>query len=122
MSQNREPIGPPPRRPAAGGVQNLLKANRTPAVETLNSAPARPAETTRVTETKQVTFYMPGSDRQRAKAAYQATSGQEMDASWSEFITRALMNEVLRRERVYNNGEPFPGGTRNLAPGRKLAP
>ncbi len=65
---------------------------------------------------------MPASDRQRAKAAYQATNGQEMDASWSEFITRAVMNEVLRRERLYNNGEPFPGGTRNLAPGRKLAP
>lgn len=118
MSQNREPIGPPPRRPAAG-VQNLLKANRAPAVEPIPVAAPEPA---RVTETKQVTFYMPASDRQRAKAAYQATSGQEMDASWSEFITRAVMNEVLRRERLYNSGEPFPGGTRKLAPGRKLAP
>jgi hypothetical protein len=119
MSQNREPIGPPPRRPVAG-VQNLLKANRASASEP--RTPAATPEAARVSETKQVTFYMPGSDRQRAKAAYQATSGQEMDASWSEFITRALMNEVLRRERLYNNGEPFPGGTRNLAPGRKLAP
>lgn len=118
MSQNREPIsGPPARRPAAG-VQNLLRANREPAVE----APAAQAEPARVTQTKQITFYMSISDRQRAKAAYQATSGQEMDASWSEFITRAVMTEVLRREREYNNGEPFPGGTRNLAPGRKLTP
>lgn len=119
MSQNREPIGPPPRRPASG-VQNLLKANRAAAAET--GSPAAASEAARVTETKQVTFYMPASDRQRAKAAYQATSGQELDASWSEFITRAVMSEVLRRERVYNNGEPFPGGTRKLAPGRKLAP
>lgn len=119
MSQNREPIGPPPRRPAAG-VQNLLKANRAPAVEP--QMPVAAPAPVRVTETKQVTFYMPASDRQRAKAAYQATSGQEMDASWSEFITRAVMNEVLRRERLYNSGEPFPGGTRKLAPGRKLAP
>ncbi|WP_372512840.1 ParB family protein [Paenarthrobacter ureafaciens] len=65
---------------------------------------------------------MRGSDRTRAKAAFEATRGQEMDASWSEFISRAVMNEVLRRERVYNEGNPFPGGTRNLAPGRKLAP
>lgn len=114
MSQNREPIsGPPARRPA--GVQNLLRANREPAVET----PAAEAAT-RPTQTKQITFYMTVADRQRAKAAYQATSSQEMDVSWSEFITRALMNEVLRRERLYNNGEPFPGGTRNLTPGRKL--
>lgn len=119
MSQNREPIGPPPRRQATG-VQNLLKANRAPAAET--RIPEASPESARVTETKQITFYMPTSDRQRAKAAYQATSGQEMDSSWSEFITRAVMNEVLRRERLYNNGEPFPGGTRRLPPGRKLAP
>lgn len=116
MSQNREPIsGPPVRRPSSG-VQNLLRANREPAEVT----PAGEASPPRITQTKQITFYMTVADRQRAKAAYQATSGQEMDASWSEFITRALMNEVLRRERVYNNGEPFPGGTRNLTPGRKL--
>jgi hypothetical protein len=116
MSQNREPIsGPPARRPSPG-VQNLLRANREPAAETL-AAEAAPAP---VNQTKQITFYMRAADRQRAKAAYQATSSQEMDASWSEFITRAVMDEVLRRERVYNNGEPFPGGTRNLTPGRKL--
>ena len=115
MSQNREPIsGPPARR--ASGVQNLLRANREPAAET----PAAEAAPVRINQTKQITFYMSAVDRQRAKAAYQATSSQEMDASWSEFITRALMNEVLRRERAYNNGEPFQGGTRNLTPGRKL--
>jgi hypothetical protein len=116
MSQNREPIsGPPARRPSAG-VQNLLRANREPAVET----PAAEAAPARVNQTKQITFYMRAADRERAKAAYLATSSQEMDASWSEFISSAVMNEVLRRERVHNNGEPFQGGTRNLTPGRKL--
>ncbi|MEW1920738.1 ParB family protein [Pseudarthrobacter oxydans] len=117
MSQNREPIsGPPTRRPAAS-VQSLLRANREPAAET----PAAEAAPARVTQTKQVTFYMRVADLQRAKAAYQATSSQEMDASWSDFIARAVMNEVGRRERVHNNGEPFSGGTRNLTPGRKLS-
>lgn len=116
----REPISPPPTRPK-GGVQNLIKANRSAAPEDENIPPAVD-QTARIGETKQVTFYMPVEDRQRAKAAYLATSGQEMDASWSEFVTRAVMSEVLRRERVYNEGEKFPGGTRNLAPGRKLAP
>ena len=116
MSQNREPIsGPPARRPASG-VQNLLRANRQPVAE----APAEEAAPAAINQTKQITFYMRTADRQRAKAAYQATSGQEMDSSWSEFVSRAVMNEVFRRERLYNEGEPFPGGTRNLAPGRKL--
>ncbi|MFJ4264692.1 hypothetical protein ACIPYU_19810 [Paenarthrobacter nicotinovorans] len=65
---------------------------------------------------------MPGDARKRAKAAFNATRGQEEDASWSEFVSRAVMNEVYRRERLYNQGEPFPGGTRNLSPGRSLSP
>ncbi|UYY83718.1 hypothetical protein OIT41_20440 (plasmid) [Arthrobacter sp. YA7-1] len=119
MSQNREPIGPPPRRPAAG-VQNLVKANRAPATEAPQAAAApKPAGTS---TTEQVTFYMPGDARKRAKAAFNATRGQEEDASWSEFVTRAVMNEVYRRERIYNEGDAFPGGTRNLSPGRTLSP
>lgn len=120
MSQNREPIGPPPRRPSAGGVQNLLKANRAPAPE--GPAPVNPVEAVPSSKKEAVTFYMRGADRQRAKAAYKATNGEEMDDSWSDFVDRAVMNEVLRRERVHNNGEPFPTVSAKLAPGRKLAP
>ena len=120
MTQNREPIGPPPRRPASG-VQNLLKANRGPATDSPQPT-AAPVPSPTTSATKQVTYYMPESSRTRARAAYNATRGQEEDASWSEFVTRAVMNEVYRRERLYNEGEPFPGGTRNLAPGRTLGP
>ncbi|WP_455837117.1 ParB family protein [Pseudarthrobacter siccitolerans] len=120
MSQNREPIGPPPRRPSTGGVQNLLRANRTPAPE--SQAPVTPVEAVPSSKKEPVTFYMLSADRQRAKAAYKATNGKEMDASWTEFVARAVMNEVLRRERVYNNGDPFPRVSAKLAPGRKLAP
>jgi hypothetical protein len=115
----REPIGPPPRRPSAG-VQNLIKANRESGSEATQPA-ATPAPA-RTSSREQVTYYMPGDARKRAKAAFNATRGQEEDASWSEFVTRAVMNEVYRRERLYNSGEPFPGGTRNLTPGRTLAP
>ena len=120
MSQNREPIGPPPRRPSGGGVQNLLKANRVPIAE--SQAPANKVDTVPSSKKEPVTFYMLPADRQRAKAAYKATNGEEMDASWTDFVARAVMNEVLRRERRYNNGEPFPRVTAKLAPGRKLAP
>ena len=115
----REPISPPPRRPSPG-VQNLIKANRESGSETTQPA-AAPAPT-RTSAREQVTFYMPGDARKRAKAAFNATRGREEDASWSEFVTRAVMNEVYRRERLYNAGEPFPGGSRNLTPGRTLAP
>ena len=115
----REPIGPPPRRPSAG-VQNLIKANRESSSEAVQ-APTAPTPA-RTSSREQVTFYMPGEARKRAKAAFNATRGQEEDASWSEFVTRAVMNEVYRRERLYNQGEPFPGGTRNLSPGRSLSP
>lgn len=40
---------------------------------------------------KQVTFYIKKVDRQRAKAAYQATSSQENDRSWSDFVAQALI-------------------------------
>lgn len=115
----REPIGPPPRRPSTG-VQNLIKANRESSSEA-TQARTEPASVPTSTR-EQVTYYMPGDARRRAKAAFNATRGQEEDASWSEFVTRAVMNEVYRRERLYNQGEPFPGGTRNLSPGRSLSP
>lgn len=114
----REPIGPPPRRPSAG-VQNLIKANRESSSEAAQAPTASAPAGTSARE--QVTYYMPGGARKRARAAFNATRGQEEDASWSEFVTRAVMNEVYRRERLYNQGEPFPGGARNLSPGRSLA-
>ena len=120
MSQARESISPPPPRRQASAVTNLVRANR----QTVTEAPpsAQPPETATGPAKKQVTFYITTVDRQRAKAAYQATSSHENDRSWSDFVALALMNEVERREAKYNNGEPFPGGTTNLTPGRKLAP
>ncbi|WP_281064064.1 ParB family protein [Arthrobacter terrae] len=63
---------------------------------------------------------MATDDLKRAKAAYTGTSGQEMDRSWSDFVSRAVLKEVERREGLYNEGGRYQGGTRNLAPGRKI--
>jgi hypothetical protein len=119
----RSPIGPPPRRnaEASAAVQNLVKANRstpTPGQSTPASAPTLSAAPT--SAPKQITFYMAANDLKRARAAYTATSSQEMDRSWSDFVSRAVLMEVARRERMYNEGENFPGGAQNLAPGRKI--
>lgn len=119
----RDPIGPPPRRsPGTPAVQSLIKANRTAQVAATEVPPAAPTTPLSASVTKQVTFYMVADDLKRAKAAYTATSGQEMDRSWSDFISRAVLTEVERRERVHNRGENFPGGTQNLAPGRRIQP
>lgn len=121
---NRKPIGVPPRRRADSvSVQNLVKANRSRGATDGDSAAASPiSHPAPLPETapKQVTFYMATDDVKRAKAAYTGTSGQEMDRSWSEFISRAVLMEVERRERLYNEGSQFQGGARNLAPGRKI--
>ncbi|MEO5779172.1 MAG: hypothetical protein ABIQ22_05280 [Arthrobacter oryzae] len=121
---NRKPIGVPPRRRAESvSVQNLIKANRSPGTTEGDAAVASPASRPAPlpdTAPKQVTFYMATDDVKRAKAAYTGTSSQEMDRSWSDFISRAVLMEVERRERLYNEGNQYQGGTRNLAPGRKI--
>ena len=119
---NRKPIGVPPRRQADNlSVQNLVKANRSSGATDGNSTATSPVVAPLPdTASKQVTFYMAADDLKRAKAAYTGTSGQEMDRSWSDFISRAVLMEVERRERLYNEGEKFQGGARKLAPGRKI--
>lgn len=121
---NRRPIEVPPRRQAeAPSVQNLLKANRSaPVTERALSAPTLSSgtEPRLASVLKQVSYYMPTDDVTRAKAAYTATNGQEKDHSWSDFITRAVLTEVKRREDLYNEGDRFQGNGRNLAPGRKI--
>lgn len=115
MTESREPISLPPRRPAATPqIQNLRKANREAAAPAAPPAAEVPSK-----RRPQVTFYMDAASLKRAKAAYRATSGQEMDDSWSDFLSRAIMNEVARRERLYNQDQPFAGGSGKLAPGRK---
>ncbi|WP_373423127.1 ParB family protein [Sinomonas atrocyanea] len=137
MSDMRPALSLPPRDPSK--VRNLLRSNRpavvpeTPEQDLAPENPARSIEqeqghrTEPVVETvpksrrAQVTFYMDSSDRDRARAAYRATSGVEGDESWSDFIELALMNEVARREQLHNDGQKYEGNPRRLKPGRKIS-
>jgi hypothetical protein len=120
----RPAISLPSRRRTAepAVVQNLLRSNRAASdTSGTHASGEKDAEgTLRDMKPVQVTYYMPSDGRSRAKAAFLATSGREGDRSWSEFVTRAVLMEVERRERIYNEGEEFPRSTGNLAPGRKL--
>ncbi|WP_401001036.1 hypothetical protein [Agromyces sp. GXQ0307] len=65
-----------------------------------------------------VTFYMPHSDRERARATFKATAHLEGDESFSDFLTKAVNAEVARRE--LEHGGPFAGGDRPLPTGRPM--
>jgi hypothetical protein len=67
-----------------------------------------------------VTFYMDDDLRRRARAAYRHTRAEERDASWSDLIAKALLAEVLRRERLHNGSRAFEGDAHRLAPGRPI--
>ncbi|MEZ2392180.1 hypothetical protein AB6813_22100 [bacterium RCC_150] len=125
---SRQPISLPPRKQPAAAVQNLLKSNRNAPArnETESSATGSDNAETASSENpsfkpKGITVYMPEDLLQRAKAAYRHTNGQELDRTWSDFITRAVMTEVARRERLYNEGDRFEGGNVKLAPGRRIS-
>lgn len=65
-----------------------------------------------------VSFYIRASDRARARNAYRGTAEVETDHSWSDFLTKAILQEVSRREQLHNAGEPFDGSDEPLRPGR----
>lgn len=134
----REPIGLPPRRPTA--VQSLVKANRTASPASPAQAASTPPKLERPTELdkpsppaqgiaakrepegkpQQVTFYMDPADLARAKAAYKATGGLEGDRTWSNFIANAVLSEANKRQKKYNENQPFKTNNEKLPPGRKI--
>jgi hypothetical protein len=67
-----------------------------------------------------ITFYLSELLRNRARAAYRLTSFEEQDSSWSDMLSKALLAEVERRERLHNLGEVFSGGEEPLTPGRPI--
>jgi hypothetical protein len=109
-------------------VQNLLKANRDAAEAEVHAAAPRSVPEPSPTAIKEppqmpskgTTIYFPVDLLKRAKATYRHTNSREMDHSWSDFINRAVLIEVERRERLYNEGNHFDGGDGKLAPGRKV--
>lgn len=81
----------------------------------------RTALTTAVEEKgARITTYLAASLRNRAQAAYRATSHLEGDTSWSDYVERAILTETQRREAEHNAGEPYKGDGSRLSAGRPL--
>lgn len=93
-------------------------ANRTPATPAptpeSTDAPAATRTSTAAAASSgkkyppKVTFYQPQEDTARMRGAFRHTDREEGDRSLSDFIHKAVMAEVERRERKYNGGKPFP--------------
>lgn len=93
-------------------------ANRTAATPATSTEPTeaptapRPAAPAAAPSGKKyppkVTFYQPQDDTARMRGAFRHTDREEGDRSLSDFIHKAVMAEVERREKKYNSGQPFP--------------
>lgn len=80
----------------------------TPSDSTSGTTAARPAASTGKKYPPKVTFYQPQEDTARMRGAFRHTDREEGDRSLSDFIHKAVMAEVERREAKYNGGRPFP--------------
>jgi len=55
-----------------------------------------------------VGYYQDPDDMARARSAYDWTRPREGHRSLSDFIAHAVMREVERVEKLYNDGQPWP--------------
>jgi len=84
-------------------------------------AAQRPIALAEGSPTEKMTTYVPRAVRERAKAAFRATSHLEGDGSFSDFITAAITREVERREQLHNDGQQYAGDGGRLTAGRPLS-
>ena|SRR5680860_555552 len=83
-------------------------------------ASSRKSATVVVDPTTRMTIYLSNTTRDRARATYRATSHLEGDKSWSDFVERAILAEVERRELAHNAGNRYEGDSSPLSAGRPL--
>lgn len=93
-----------PRRSGLAGASAFQPPQ--PAAPAPEPQPRRPVKPTKAAKEK-VGFYQDVDDAGRMRGAYRMTGGQEGDRSLSDFIQKAIMAEVERRERTYNGGKRF---------------
>jgi hypothetical protein len=111
---SRPALGLPPRRTAPAPEAPL--ARMLPGHRPETPKKAEPKET----DTANMTVSIPAALRNRARAAYRATSYAEGDITWSHFVAKAIEAETARREAEHNDGAMYPSWGENLPGGRRL--
>ncbi|WP_165789006.1 ParB family protein [Cryobacterium zongtaii] len=113
QARNRpEPKVETDQEPTAAGSAAAVKPSRMP---------AKKSATVVVVSTARMTTYLSAITRDRARATYRATSHIEGDKSWSDFVERAILAEVERRELAHHAGERYEGDSSSLPVGRPLS-
>ena len=115
---------PAPERPttAVSASPTAQKASTGPRSRTQAPKPVpRPIPAADGSPTEKMTTYIDQETRARAKAAFKATAHLEGDVSFSEFIESAIARELQRREKLYNDGQPYAGDGGRLSAGRPLS-
>ncbi|MGY4542583.1 hypothetical protein ACVWY0_002507 [Arthrobacter sp. UYNi723] len=112
---SRPALGLPPKRTAAPASEAPL-ARMLP-----GHRPEMPKKVeSKDTEIANMTVSIPAALRNRARAAYRATSYAEGDNTWSHFVAKAIEAETARREAEHNEGGMYPSWGENLPGGRRL--
>ena len=97
------------------------RATRQPKTQAPQTAITLAHATTKEAErTGRLSTYLTTDTLQRARATYRATSHLEHDRTFSEFVERAIHAEIIRREKMHNEGERYNEDTSQLRPGRPL--
>lgn len=105
---------------SSGPEPNMAAGLPSPPEPTISPVP-RPSARARPKYPPKVSFYQDPADTDRMRAALLHTLVTEGSRSLSQFIHSAVMTEVERLERKYNNGKPFPPvGVRKLPQGRPM--
>src|SRR5690625_597909 len=117
LSPTDPPAQAPPVPSQQTGSGSATAASPPPATA---SAVAEPVGERRTYRHK-VSFYQERDDTARVRAAIMHTNHLEGPRSLSDFVHHAVMTEVERLERKYNDGEPWPGiGPGELPRGRPM--
>ena len=117
---------PPARRSSLAGASPAMPVDAHPApVGARGLASVVTAEDTDAQQerpkVKKVSFYQAVDESERMRAALMQTHHVEGSRTLSEFIARAVLAEVERLERQYNDGKPWqPVAAGQLPQGRPL--
>ena len=116
QSTSRPTLGLPPRPSATPNTDAPLARMLPGRRQEVSAKKEEPKES----PTENMTVSIPTALRNRAKAAYKATSYAEGDNTWAHFVAKALEAETLRREAEHNQGQMYPAWGEKLPGGRRL--